>query len=264
MTINDNSTKSINAAIIDLQNQIKQLQHKIGILNKNQLKEEDIEFPGKVEYADEAGKAKEADHAKTADTAKYTSETENAVHAGYADNATKATQDGSGNVITDTYAKKSEVNDLIDDSKTDSAHTWSSEKIENRLNSKRVFPLYVDNDCKASDLIYFAMKNPDGWIDISLSKMTLRSTSIHNSDIIFKHKLGNYIKQMFPNGDPYRIAGSVDRFSYRQNTGFDLDISGLARTYFADGVQIEQGSGFDDVTGLFGINFRVYAPDYED
>ena len=103
MTINDNSTKSINAAIIDLQNQIKQLQQKIGILSKNQLKEDDIEFPGKVEYADEAGKAKEADHAKTADTAKYTSETENAVHAGYADNATKATQDASGNVITDTY-----------------------------------------------------------------------------------------------------------------------------------------------------------------
>lgn len=103
MTINDNSTKSINAAIIDLQNQIKQLQHKIGILSENQLKEDDIEFPGKVEYADEAGKAKEADHAKTADTAKYTSETENAVHAGTADNATKATQDGSGNVITSTY-----------------------------------------------------------------------------------------------------------------------------------------------------------------
>lgn len=103
MTINDNSTKSINAAIIDLQNQIKQLQHKIDILNKNQLKEDDIEFPGKVEYADEAGKAKEADHAKTADTAKYSSETENAVHAGTADNATKATKDASGNVITSTY-----------------------------------------------------------------------------------------------------------------------------------------------------------------
>lgn len=114
MTINDNSTKSINAAIIDLQNQIKQLQHKIDILNKNQLKEDDIEFPGKVEYADEAGKAKEADHAKTADTA---------------DTATKAIQDGNGNVITSTYAKKSEVNNLIDDSKTDSARTWSSEKI---------------------------------------------------------------------------------------------------------------------------------------
>lgn len=109
MTINDNSTKSINAAIIDLQNQIKQLQHKIDILNNNQLKEEDIEFPGKVEYADEAGKAKEADHAKTADTAKYTSETENAVHARYADSATKATQDGSGNVITDIYATKTEL-----------------------------------------------------------------------------------------------------------------------------------------------------------
>lgn len=103
MTINDNSTKSINAAIIDLQNQMKQLQHKIDILSKNQLKEDDIEFPGKVEYADEAGKAKEADHAKTADTAKYSSETENAVHAGTADSATKATQDGSGNVITSTY-----------------------------------------------------------------------------------------------------------------------------------------------------------------
>lgn len=49
MTINDNSTKSINAAIIDLQNQIKQLQYKIDILNKNQLKEDDIEFPGKVD-----------------------------------------------------------------------------------------------------------------------------------------------------------------------------------------------------------------------
>lgn len=115
MTINDNSTKSINAAIIDLQNQIKQLQHKIGILSKNQLKEDDIEFPGKVEYADEAGKAKEADHAKTADTAKYASETENAVHAGYADIATKATQDGSGNVITDTYATKTEVAKEIQD-----------------------------------------------------------------------------------------------------------------------------------------------------
>lgn len=115
MTINDNSTKSINAAIIDLQNQIKQLQHKIGILSNNQLKEEDIEFPGKVEYADEAGKAKEADHAKTADTAKYTSETENAVHAGYADIATKATQDASGNVITDTYALKSELENTFQD-----------------------------------------------------------------------------------------------------------------------------------------------------
>lgn len=94
--INDNSTKSINAAIIDLQ-------YKIDILNKNQLKEDDIEFPGKVEYADEAGKAKEADHAKTADTAKYTSETENAVHAGTADIATKATQDSNGNNIVDTY-----------------------------------------------------------------------------------------------------------------------------------------------------------------
>ena len=122
MTINDNSTKSINAAIIDLQNQIKQLQHKIDILSKNQLKEDDIEFPGKVEYADEAGKAKEADHAKTADTAKYTSETENAVHAGYADIATKATQDGSGNVITDTYATKSDVSGL----KTDVSSLQSS------------------------------------------------------------------------------------------------------------------------------------------
>ena len=183
---------------------------------------------------------------------------------GNAATATKATQDGNGNVITSTYAKKSEVNDLIDDSKTDSAHTWSSKKIENRLTSKRVFPLYVDNDCKVSDLFYFAMKNPDGWIDISLSKMTLRSTSIHNGDIMFKHKLGNYIKQMFPSGDPYRITGSIDRFSYRQNTGFDIDFSGLARTYFADGVSTASSSGFDDVAGVFGINFRVYAPDYED
>lgn len=128
MTINDNSTKSINAAIIDLQNQIKQLQHKIGILNKNQLKEDDIEFPGKVEYADEAGKAKEADHAKTADTAKYTSETENAVHAGYADIATKATQDGSGNVITDTYATKTELTSGLS-GKANTSHNHSAADI---------------------------------------------------------------------------------------------------------------------------------------
>ena len=128
MTINDNSTKSINAAIIDLQNQIKQLQHKIGILSKNQLKEDDIEFPGKVEYADEAGKAKEADHAKTADTAKYTSETENAVHAGYADIATKATQDGSGNVITDTYATKTELTSGLA-GKSDTGHTHTKSQI---------------------------------------------------------------------------------------------------------------------------------------
>ena len=128
MTINDNSTKSINAAIIDLQNQIKQLQHKIGILSKNQLKEDDIEFPGKVEYADEAGKAKEADHAKTADTAKYTSETENAVHAGYADIATKATQDVSGNVITDTYATKTELTSGLS-GKANTSHNHSAADI---------------------------------------------------------------------------------------------------------------------------------------
>ena len=128
MTINDNSTKSINAAIIDLQNQIKQLQHKIGILSKNQLKEDDIEFPGKVEYADEAGKAKEADHAKTADTAKYASETENAVHAGYADIATKATQDGSGNVITDTYATKTELTSGLS-GKANTSHNHSAADI---------------------------------------------------------------------------------------------------------------------------------------
>ena len=128
MTINDNSTKSINAAIIDLQNQIKQLQHKIGILSNNQLKENDIEFPDKVEYADEAGKAKEADHAKTADTAKYTSETENAVHARYADNATKATQDGSGNVITDTYATKTELTSGLS-GKADKSHTHTKSEI---------------------------------------------------------------------------------------------------------------------------------------
>lgn len=128
MTINDNSTKSINAAIIDLQNQIKQLQNKIGILSKNQLKEDDIEFPGKVEYADEAGKAKEADHAKTADTAKYTSETENAVHAGYADIATKATQDGSGNVITDTYATKTELTSGLS-GKANTSHNHSAADI---------------------------------------------------------------------------------------------------------------------------------------
>ena len=128
MTINDNSTKSINAAIIDLQNQIKQLQHKIGILSKNQLKEDDIEFPGKVEYADEAGKAKEADHAKTADTAKYTSETENAIHAGYADNATKAMQDGIGNVITDTYATKTELTNELN-GKANTSHNHSAADI---------------------------------------------------------------------------------------------------------------------------------------
>ena len=128
MTINDNSTKSINAAIIDLQNQIKQLQHKIGILSNNQLKENDIEFPDKVEYADEAGKAKEADHAKTADTAKYTSETENAVRARYADNATKATQDVSGNVITDTYATKTELTSGLS-GKADTSHNHSAADI---------------------------------------------------------------------------------------------------------------------------------------
>lgn len=128
MTINDNSTKSINAAIIDLQNQIKQLQQKIGILSKNQLKEDDIEFPGKVEYADEAGKAKEADHAKTADTAKYTSETENAAHAGYADIATKATQDGIGNVITDTYATKTELTSGLN-GKANTSHNHTKSQI---------------------------------------------------------------------------------------------------------------------------------------
>ena len=147
MTINDNSTKSINAAIIDLQNQIKQLQHKIGILSKNQLKEDDIEFlPGKVEYADEAGKAKEADHAKTADTAKYTSETENAIHAGYADIATKATQDGSGNVITDTYATKTELTSGLS-GKADKSHTYTKAEINGKIDA-----LQTDTEQTKSDV----------------------------------------------------------------------------------------------------------------
>ena len=145
-----------------------------------------------------------------------------------------------------------------------SANTWSSGKTGDRLTSKRVFPLYVDNDCKASDLVYFAMKNPDGWIDISLSRMSLRSSSIHNGDVIFKHKLGSYIQQMFPSGDPYRITGAIDRSPCRQNTGFDIGSDGMTRTYLADGVPIEPSGGFDDVTGLFGINFRIYAPGYVD
>ena len=144
------------------------------------------------------------------------------------------------------------------------AQTWSSEKIKNELTSKRVFPLYVDNDCKASDLTYFAMKNPDGWIDISLSRMSLRSSSIHNGDAIFKHKLGSYIQQMFPSGDPYRITGALDRTSCRQNTGFDILPDGTVRAFLADGVPRNANGGFDDVLALFGINFRIYAPGYVD
>lgn len=157
----------------------------------------------------------------------------------------------------------SQAEGIIDDNSTDNAHTWSSEKVNDKLSSKRVYPLFVNDECKASDLTYFAMKNPDGWIDISLTIISVRTSSIHNGDIIFKHKLGSYIQKMFPTSC-YRLPGMLDRSSCRQNIGYDLNIDGTVRGYFHDGVSSGSNGGYDDITGLYGVNLRIYAPDYED
>lgn len=60
----------------------------------------------KAEIAD---RATEADHATSADTATNANHATSADTAETANHAIKATQDGSGNVITDTYATKTEL-----------------------------------------------------------------------------------------------------------------------------------------------------------
>lgn len=185
MTINDNSTKSINAAIIDLQNQIKQLQHKIDILSKNQLKEDDIEFPGK---------AKEADHAKTADTAKYTSETENAVHAGYADNANKIVSKYTTGYLTTVATITTKYIKLADCAWTQkgtlevylSGNNFEDTIIINYGGGNGLLPMlcgyYTSNDNKIISVIAKKGSTRDGnysiWIKIAQVNTTVVNVSV--------------------------------------------------------------------------------------
>ena len=236
MTINDNSTKSINAAIIDLQNQIKQLQHKIGILSKNQLKEDDIEFPGKVEYADEAGKAKEADHAKTADTAKYASETENAVHAGYADNATKATQDGSGNVITDTYATKTALSSGLA-GKADKSHTHTKSEITD-FDHTDDYGIYIPNPTFPGISYIIPRYRVQSIKEVS-------GVPVEGKTLQISFRLYKYVNSF-----------SV-QLSYGTTDGFIQQISGVGRTWFVEIDQNDTNYFEDDEWKVFNRSVTI-------
>ena len=80
------------------------------------------------------GKAKDsekADHATSADTATTATNATNATNATTAGSATKATQDASGNVITSTYATKSELSGEV--SSLNSAINTVSQSVEGKM-----------------------------------------------------------------------------------------------------------------------------------
>lgn len=80
------------------------------------------------------GKAKDsekADHATSADTATTATNATNATNATTAGSATKATQDASGNVITSTYATKSELSGEV--SSLNSAINAVSQSVEGKM-----------------------------------------------------------------------------------------------------------------------------------
>lgn len=141
MIINDNSVEQINVALLDIDKRIKalnadsetlkSLQDSVKLI-KSSLNETKAGLTGGATYdinisgnaatatqatnaisairASTAESADEADHAVLANTA---DSAKTANHAGTADSATTATQDASGNVITATYATKTELEGFI-------------------------------------------------------------------------------------------------------------------------------------------------------
>lgn len=128
MTINNNSVEQINVALLDIDkkikrannaNDLKSLEASVdGIkktLNETKAglesgKTYNINISGNAATATKANNAITAETATTAETAISANHAETAITA---ETATTATQDASGNVITATYATKTELEGFI-------------------------------------------------------------------------------------------------------------------------------------------------------
>lgn len=89
-------------------------------------------------------------------------------YTGNAATATKATQDGSGNVIVDTYAKKTELTAFA---VTDKANTWTAQQTFNdsRLQTTRIGKALIFNEGYISE--------STGGTDITPTNSTLQLTA---------------------------------------------------------------------------------------
>lgn len=122
MTINNNSVEQINVALLDMDKKIKNANNANGLKSieasvdsiKRTLNETAAGLEsGKTYNINISGNAATATRANTAGTAETATNAETAISANHAEKATTATQDASGNVITATYATKTELEGFI-------------------------------------------------------------------------------------------------------------------------------------------------------
>lgn len=122
MTINNNSVEQINVALLDMDKKIKRANNANDLKNleasvdsiKRTLNETTAGLEsGKTYNINISGNAATATRANNAGTAETATSAETAISANHADTADKATQDASGNVITATYATKTELEGFI-------------------------------------------------------------------------------------------------------------------------------------------------------
>lgn len=122
MTINNNSVEQINVALLDMDKKIKRANNASDLKNleasvdsiRRTLNETAAGLEsGKTYNINISGNAATATRANNAGTAETATNAETAISANHADTADKATQDASGNVITATYATKTELEGFI-------------------------------------------------------------------------------------------------------------------------------------------------------
>lgn len=122
MTINNNSVEQINVALLDMDKKIKRANNANDLKNleasvdsiKRTLNETTAGLEsGKTYNINISGNAATATRANNAGTAETATSAETAINANHADTADTATQDASGNVITATYATKTELEGFI-------------------------------------------------------------------------------------------------------------------------------------------------------
>lgn len=122
MTINNNSVEQINVALLDMDKKIKRANNASDLKNleasvdsiRRTLNETAAGLEsGKTYNINISGNAATATRATNANHAETATSAETAISANHADTADKATQDASGNVITATYATKTELEGFI-------------------------------------------------------------------------------------------------------------------------------------------------------
>lgn len=122
MTINNNSVEQINVALLDMDKKIKRANNASDLKNleasvdsiRRTLNETAAGLEsGKTYNINISGNAATATRATNANHAETATSAETAINANHADTADKATQDASGNVITATYATKTELEGFI-------------------------------------------------------------------------------------------------------------------------------------------------------